>query len=153
MTTPRPASPYSDPDPIPHIDTAMVPFTSTAQLRQRWRALMGPLGFAEPRVWTAFVVDHRITPPLTHATLPTVPDPVGVDQMMKQFTEMLSTVPGSSLALLLTRPGGGGITPRDLGWARLIADASVRHGTDLHPLHRADDETLVTLPVALTAAA
>ncbi|GAA1903095.1 hypothetical protein GCM10009773_33750 [Williamsia serinedens] len=46
-------------DPIPPLETAEDPFTSPEELRQRWRALMGPLGFSEPLVWVAPVHPDR----------------------------------------------------------------------------------------------
>ena len=37
--------------PIPPMDTATNPVYSAADLRKRWRALMGPLGFGERLLW------------------------------------------------------------------------------------------------------
>ncbi len=37
-----------DTDPIPPTEVAQLPFCDAAELRERWRALMGPLGFDEP---------------------------------------------------------------------------------------------------------
>jgi len=41
--------------PIPPIETASDPVYSAADLRQRWRALMGPLGFEERLLWFGLI--------------------------------------------------------------------------------------------------
>lgn len=41
--------------PIPPVETATDPVYSAADLCQRWRALMGPLGFGERLLWFGFV--------------------------------------------------------------------------------------------------
>ncbi|MGV9825508.1 hypothetical protein [Gordonia sp. NPDC003429] len=137
----------------PHIDTATLPFTSTGELRQRWRALMGPLGFDEPRLWFGVVDDDRLVPPLSCFTLPTLPDPVGVDRLMAALHEITRTGSRRSVAILLTRPGSDGVTSRDLCWAQLIEEAGARHGTRLHPIHRANDIDLITLPNSVDSVA
>jgi len=44
---------------LPHIETATDPVNSPADLRQRWRALMGPLGFGEQLLWFGFIGPDR----------------------------------------------------------------------------------------------
>jgi hypothetical protein len=41
--------------PIPPIESATDPIGFAADLRQRWRALMGEFGFGERLLWLAFV--------------------------------------------------------------------------------------------------
>jgi hypothetical protein len=51
------ASPYLPPP----IHTASDPVYSSADMCQRWRALMGPLGFSEKLLWVGFVgADRRM---------------------------------------------------------------------------------------------
>ena len=45
--------------PIPPIETATDPIHSPADMRQRWRALMGPLGFGERLLRFSFVGPDR----------------------------------------------------------------------------------------------
>jgi hypothetical protein len=45
--------------PIPPIETATDPVHSAADLRQRWRALMGPLGFEERLLWFGLIGPNR----------------------------------------------------------------------------------------------
>ena len=55
---------------IPHISTATDPIHSPADLQQRWRALMGPLGFGERLIWMAVIgTDNRFTKALTQAEI------------------------------------------------------------------------------------
>ena len=45
--------------PIPPVETATDPAHSAADMRQRWRALMGPLGFGERLLRFAFMGPDR----------------------------------------------------------------------------------------------
>jgi hypothetical protein len=56
--------------PIPPIETATDPVHSAADMRQRWRALMGPLGFGEKLLWVGFVgPDRRMVKALSQIPL------------------------------------------------------------------------------------
>ena len=142
-----------DSEPIPDIKTAKLPFDGTEALRQRWRALMGPLGFSEPCLWIAFIDDARLVPgALPRMTLPTVPDAHLIDTLVTQLRTV--TDDGHlSLAFLLTRPGRDGITARDLGWCRLLVSAAQRFGVPILPIHRANDVALLTMPIPVERAA
>lgn len=153
--TPRPSDESGNAaDPIPDIETFKLPFDTTEQLRQRWRALMGPLGFSESRLWVGIADGDRMAPGvLPYLVLPTVPSARLIDLFMPQLLEATDGVTRLSLAFLLSRPGSDGITPRDLGWARLLVDAAGRLGVPIHPTHRANDVSLVTIPVPAESAA
>src|SRR3954462_4085114 len=45
--------------PIPPLESATDPVYSAADLRQRWRALMGPLGFSRRLLWVTFLGPDR----------------------------------------------------------------------------------------------
>src|SRR4051812_40894893 len=62
----------SDPEelPIPPIETATEPVRSAFDLRQRWRALMGPLGFGEKLLWIGFLgPDRRLVQALSQVAI------------------------------------------------------------------------------------
>lgn len=139
---------------IPEIDTAQDPIGSPADLRQRWRALMGPLGFSEALLWFAFIdPDHRIIPKLNRLALPDTADPMLIELLMTRLGETIGDVPGVTIAVLLTRPGSDGLTETDCAWARLLTDLARRHRVPMHPIHRANDVELVALTLAAEAAA
>ncbi len=146
--------PTPDSEPIPDIKTAKLPFDSTEELRQRWRALMGPLGFSEPCLWIGFIDNDRLVPgALPRMTLPTVPDAHLIDTLVTQLRTVTDDDGHLSLAFLLTRPGSDGITARDLGWCRLLASAAQRFGVPILPIHRANDVALETIPIPIERAA
>ena len=93
--------------PIPPIETATDPVHSAADLRQRWRALMGPLGFGERLLWFGFVgPDRRLTRMLSHVPLGPRPQGRMLRNLMSAPCMLLDDMAsGSTVALLLTGPG------------------------------------------------
>ncbi|GAB90525.1 hypothetical protein [Gordonia rhizosphera] len=143
-----------DNTPIPDISTADEPIRCADDLRQRWRALLGPLGFSESLLWFVVVDDEdRLTPALNQLELPIRPDAFLTDMLMTRLREVIDTVPGLSIACLISRPGRDGVTDADQSWARLLTADAQRHGVPLHPVHRANDVSLVTLTIATDAVA
>ncbi len=141
-------------EPIPHIDTANDPITGTEDLRQRWRALMGPLGFSEALLWCVFIDDDgRIRPALPRFELTAHPEPDYVDAIVEMLGSLVDDLGSVTVACLLTRPGNDGVSVGDLGWMRLITDAARRHRLPLRPFHRANDVTLITLDDLIDAVA
>ncbi|MFW0785050.1 hypothetical protein AAFP35_11050 [Gordonia sp. CPCC 206044] len=139
---------------IPDITTAEDPIGCPDDLRQRWRALMGPLGFSESLLWFAFVdAEQCLVPALTQLPLPIRPDEFLTDVLMANMRETLDQVPGVSVAFLLTRPGHGGVTAADREWAALLDRDAARHGVAMLPVHRANDDDLVAMPIARDAVA
>ncbi|MGW0038583.1 hypothetical protein [Gordonia sp. NPDC003376] len=133
-------------EPIPHIDTARLPFDGADELRQRWRALMGPLGFSESLLWFVFVLDDReFMQTINQIPLPTTPNVHLIDGLMAEFARATEQFTRVSVACLYTRPGSDGITARDRGWAQVITDGAARHRVPIHPLFRANDLALVPL--------
>lgn len=133
-------------DPIPEPTTAMLPFSDAAELRQRWRALMGELGFSESLIWVGLVSDHRLVPPLPQLE---IPDHVAMadvaDVYVQRCGELVSAMPATAFTLLLSRPGCDGVTAQDQTWANLLTEAARRHQAPLLAVHRANDQDLVTL--------
>ncbi|MGV9712015.1 hypothetical protein ACWDTI_15290 [Gordonia sp. NPDC003424] len=143
-----------DNTPIPAIETASEPIECAQDLRQRWRALMGRLGFSESLLWFAFVdTDRRIVPALNQLPLPPEPDGALTDILMTRLHETISDVPGLTVAFLITRPGRDGLSEDDCAWARLLTDQARRHRVPIHPVHRANDVELIALTMAADAAA
>jgi hypothetical protein len=133
--------------PIPPLESATDPIHSAADLRERWRALMGPLGFGERLLWIGFVgPDRRMIKTLTHM-------PIGRDPDRAVLTELLSglgalareSAPASTLALLLTRPGFDGISAEDRHWSDTLAQVACEIDAPIEPLFRANDRNLVPL--------
>lgn len=131
--------------PIPPLETATDPAHSPADLGQRWRALMGPLGFSRPLLSFVFVgPDRRFVTVLTEFEVDLNPDPSYVDRMMSIIAELLVDGPaGTTVAFLLTRPGHGPVSLRDRHWAALVGEAAAEFGIPIEPFFRANDEALV----------
>ena len=140
-------------DPIPHIETATDPVQSPADLAQRWRALMGPLGFGQRLIWSGFLgPDRRLIKMLDQMAVGPVPHPDVVDPLLAGLGDVLSELgSGFSVALLLSRPGRGPVSEADRRWAEALTRSARRFGVPLEPIFRANDTAV--LEVTPTAAA
>ncbi|WP_375487270.1 hypothetical protein [uncultured Mycobacterium sp.] len=133
--------------PIPRIETATDPVYSAADLRQRWRALMGPSGFGEKLLWFGFVgPDRRLMKMLSQ--VPIGPRPQG--RIVRRFMSGLRTLlddaaSGTTVALLLTGPGRRPISSADRTWAKALTEAAERLDVPLEPIFRANDESLLQI--------
>jgi hypothetical protein len=137
----------------PPIETATDPIHSAADMRQRWRAVMGPLGFSERLLWIGFVgPDRRMVKALSQVPLGPRPRRPIVASTMTALLEVLDGLKdGTTVALLLTRPGRGPISDADRRWARLLTDAAAELGVPIEPVFRANDESLVQVEAGLKA--
>ncbi|WP_299574491.1 hypothetical protein [uncultured Williamsia sp.] len=137
-------------DPIPPLESAEDPFTSPEELRQRWRALMGPLGFSEPLVWVAPVhPDHTLHKALIQVERTLVPDSYLADLLMLRLSELIDGNEDhvSGFALLLTRPGSNGVSHWDRGWARLLANAARVFDVPVESIFRANARDVREVPL------
>lgn len=137
----------------PPIESATDPIHSPADLGQRWRALMGQLGFGERLLRFAFVgPDRRFFKMLGEAEIRLSPDPAVADKLMSAFTTLLADeLPaGTTVALLLTRPGCDPISNADRRWSTLLTETAARFGVPLEPIFRANDESLVQVEPELS---
>ncbi|WP_102140956.1 hypothetical protein [Mycobacterium hubeiense] len=135
-------SPYKPPP----IESATDPIHSPADMGQRWRALMGELGFGERLLRFAFVgPDRRLIKMLGEAEIRLSPEPVIAENLLSALKTVLGDdLPaGSTVALLLTRPGRGPISNADRRWATLLTETAARLGVPIEPFFRANDESLV----------
>ena len=85
---------------IPSIDTATDPIHSADDMCQRWRALMGPLGFGERLLWFGFVgPDRCMTKVLSQVPVGTAPHRGMVENLMVGLEVLLEDFePGTSVA-------------------------------------------------------
>ncbi|WP_197383110.1 hypothetical protein [Mycolicibacterium mengxianglii] len=137
--------------PAPPIETATDPVHCPEDLRQRWLALMSPLGFGGHTLWMAFLgadrVLHKVLTPLPARTRR---DRQLIADVVAQLPELLAGEPGTTVAFLLARPGGGAVTDTDRRWAALLTDTAAANGVPLEPFFRAHDESLVHVEPAVS---
>jgi hypothetical protein len=136
--------------PIPAMETATDPIHSIADLRQRWRALMGELGFGERLLRFVFVGQDRcMVKMLGDYPIGRNPRPESIRRLMAALVELVTDAPeGTTVAFLLTRPGHGAITTADRGWATLLRHTAAEFGVPIEPVFRANDEWLVLVDAA-----
>ena len=130
--------------PIPPIETASDPVHSAADLRQRWRALMGPLGFEERLLWFGLIgPDRCFSKKLSRVPVCLRPQGRILWNLMSALRTLLDDLgPGNTVALLVTRPGRGPVSPADRVWSKTLADMADRFAVPLEPIFRANDESL-----------
>ena len=130
--------------PIPPIETATDPVYSAEDLRQRWRALIGPLGFEERQLWFGLIgPDRCFTQKLSQ--VPIRPRPRGriLWNLMSALRTLLDDLePGTTVTLLLSGPGRGPISSIDLMWSKSLTDMAERFAVPLEPIFRANDDSL-----------
>jgi hypothetical protein len=130
--------------PIPPVDTASDPVHSADDLRQRWRALMGPLGFEERLLWFGLIgPDRCFAKKLSQVPVRARPQGRILWNLMSALRALLDDVePGNTVALLLTRPGRGPVSAADRVWSKTLVDMAGRFAVPLEPIFRANDESL-----------
>lgn len=136
-----------DDEEIPPLRRAeeLEPVRTDADLRQRWRALMGELGFGGHSLWLNLVdADGRMTPVLTQIEeLDAFPDELGLDNLMRICRQLVDEFePGGRVAFLLTRPGSAGLNDWDRAWGNALLQGARRNAVPIWPVHRANDEVL-----------
>lgn len=130
-----------------------------SDLEHVWRTLMGPLGFSRQSIWVMLIcADDRPFPRLTEVEQADAP-PTATEEMAG-FADVIGELagefaPGGRIAFLRSRPGAGGLTAEDRGWARALYDVARLTGVPVEVVHRACDVDLVPVPMddALPASA
>lgn len=146
---------------IPPIESATDPIGSPADLRERWRALMGTSGFGERLLWLGFVgADRRMYKTLTHVPIGREPSRgVALDIVLRlsdalaqfdaqaaQFDAQAGPEQGpTTVAMLLTRPGRDHAGAADRRWARVLTDTARRVGVAIEPIFLANDRSIAQL--------
>jgi len=130
--------------PIPPIETANDPVHSAADLRQRWRALVGPLGFEERLLWFGLIgPDRCFTKKLSQVQIRPRPQGRIIWNLMSALRTLLDDLgPGTTVALLLTGPGRGPVASADRVWSKTLTDMAERFAVPLEPIFRANDDSL-----------
>ena len=133
--------------PIPPADTATDPIHSPADLRQRWRALVGPLGFGERLLQFVFLgPDRRMVKALNEVPITARPDRRLAADLMAALRDILAEADdGTTVALLMTRPGVGAISAADRQWSAVLTGSAADFGVPIEPVCRANDEHLVVV--------
>ncbi len=121
------------------------PIRTPRDLYQCWRALMGPLGFSRRSLWLGFIdADGQMNTALTQ--IEDIPEATTVE-MCFPLVEMCRHVLGDredrSVAILLTRPGRHPMNSDDRSWARGLLMAAAELRVEMHPVHFANDNTLL----------
>lgn len=127
---------------IPFPDGSVV--HTDADLTALWQAALGELRFADRMLWMLVLgPGGRAGGPLLQvADLPDGPYDVAVEDLAGFVGDILQAAPGSSVALLIARPGGGPWHVGDRAWARFLHDAAGAVGATAWPVHRARDGLL-----------
>ena len=130
--------------PIPPIQTAADPVYSPQDLRQRWRALMGPLGFDERLLWFGLIEPDRcFATKVSRIPIRTRPRGRVIWNLMSALRTLLDDrEPGTTGALLLSAPGRGPISSVELVWSKALADMAEQFNVPLEPVFRANDESI-----------
>jgi len=138
----------------PPIESATDPVHSAADMGQRWRALMGPLGFGQRLLWVGFVgADCCMYKTMSQVPLGTRPTRRLVEDVMSRLRFVVDNFEeGATVALLLTRPGIGAISHLDRQWSTLLTEVAAEFGVPLQPIFRGNDETLMQVEPDLEAA-
>lgn len=129
------------------------PLRTQADLEQRWRTLMEPLGFSAPSLWLMLIEpDDRPLPQLIEvAELPEELDAVDAESFGKflhtVLTELPGVLPGTRVAMLLVRPGGGAPGATDRTRAVALYDGCRRHEVLVDVIHAATDTDLAPIPM------
>lgn len=108
---------------------------------------MGPLGFGERLLWIGFVgPDRRMTKVLSQVPIGAAPHRGLVEDLMVGLEVLLADLePGTSVALLVSRPGADPVSTGDRRWAKVLTDTASRVGIPLEPLFRANDADVAAL--------
>ncbi len=126
------------------------PVRTQQDLFEYWQSLMGPLGFSQPLLWLCFISSDDVVAPVISQIedLPRFPDRELLTNLMWIVKNgALDHAEGSSVAILLSRPGRSDLTDSDRAWARGLAGAAAASGVHMRPLHLATDESIRVLAV------
>ena len=118
---------------------------------------MSPLGFAQPRLWIAFLTpDAKMNPRLVQIDdIPRWTNPEGCRPLLELCQRIVGrNGAGGSVAFLLTRPGRSPMDDADRSWGRGLTSAAKQLGVSIWPIHFANDvELRVFAPDDLVARA
>ena len=126
-----------------------MPLHTAADLTALWRRVLHLEPLRCRSLWMLVVDGTRRPrgPLLTIDDLPDGPYDVPQADLVSWCTDLLDGPGGgASVALLLSRPGGGRWTVSDRAWGRLLVEVGRTAGVRLETLHLATDAGTVPLP-------
>lgn len=108
---------------------------------------MGPLGFGERLLWFGFVgADRRMHKVLSRVPVGAAPHRGLIENVMIGLEVLLEDFEaGTSVALLLTRPGSDPVSAGDRRWAKVLTETAARIGIPIEPVFRANDVAIIAL--------
>lgn len=111
---------------------------------------MQELGFGERLLRFAFVgPDRRLLKVLTDVEVGVRPSRRAIDGLMSRLSTVVDGLgEGHTVALLLSRPGRGGVSIDDRRWCAALTSSAETFGLPVEPIFRANDEALVLLEPA-----
>lgn len=133
--------------------TLAPPVCTPEDLRAAWRSrINGPLGPFARRIWIGFVdPDRRMYRNMTHWRIGPRPRQRTVDDMLGRLRGVLDGLePGTTVALLLTRPGHGPVSDADRQWCTLLTATAARLGVPIEPVFRANEDAVALVECAVS---
>jgi hypothetical protein len=121
------------------------PIRTQADLTAVWTILMGELGFASRSLWVLFVLPGGDARPavMKIGELEEWPDDLFTGGLVEVCRNFVDEDPANGqVAMLLSRPGAGALSPSDRAWASALYRAARLGGLACHPLHLANDVEL-----------
>ena len=118
---------------------------------QRWRALMGPLGFGEKLLWFGFVgPDRCMVKALSQIPLGPRPETGnGRHRRCPRIGRARRLQGRHDGRTAVDSPGRGGSLPRTGSGRTLLTEAAARFDVPIEPIFRANDESLVQVAAAI----
>ncbi len=115
---------------------------------------MGPLGFGERLLRFVFMgPDRCFVKILGDVEIGSSPNRRAIANLMSALhTFLIDMGSGTTVALLVTRPGGDPISNLDRRWSTLLTELAEEFDVPLEPIFRANDEALVQVEPKLRAA-
>ncbi|KAA1426551.1 hypothetical protein [Nocardioides antri] len=125
--------------------------TTDADVTTMWRTIIEPLGWHTRRMYFV-LVDPDGRPHPNVVELDEMPTAFGADDAAR-FVELLAMLVSGlggdacSVALMLARPGGGGLSEDDRGMCRELYAAARAADVRLELLHVATDTAIIPAPM------
>lgn len=130
----------------------MPPIRNQEDLCLHWRALMGPLGFCQSRLWIGLIQpDDRMRAEVIQ--IEEIPRSANT-KTCQPLLEMCERIvgrrgAGGSVAFLLTRPGSNPMNIADRSWAHGLTMAARQLGVSMWPVHSPTTSSCESLPLMI----
>jgi len=131
----------------------MTPFlprlTTQIEVERFWQTLIRPLGWRHRSVWFVVIGPDDLPIPAMNEIdeLPDLADGLVADRLAAGLRRILDRVePDGRLALLISRPGAGGLTDEDRCAAGSLYAGCRRHRLPVEVIHVATDTEVLPVP-------